>query len=326
MKLGYLYGMKIKGSVDLGTDPYTGLPSTLHAPGGITPRIAANIFFVDGFNGDNDNNGLSRDTPFLTITYALTQCDDGTDDVIFVMDAWNTEPAYPIVVNKSRVHIIGLSNPQMGGKYVAMIPVGDYAMFQIGYSGCGSEIAGFSLGGGATNPCIMLGPTTLMDAWIHDCWFGNQYHLGASVPQDGIRNTGANATNTLIEGCRFFGSPGPGVGGITRYGVYNFSGGASFRNSAIVQNRFHCMSYAIYLTFATDFLVEHNYIMCPSDDAVGRGIYLNGATGGIIANNKAGDNGTADMTESPYYDDGAANNAWLCNQNGKTYVHPAVAL
>ncbi|GAH58567.1 unnamed protein product [marine sediment metagenome] len=44
MKLGYLFGGKLKGSVDLGTDPYTGLPSTLTVPGGFFPRTVGTIF------------------------------------------------------------------------------------------------------------------------------------------------------------------------------------------------------------------------------------------------------------------------------------------
>lgn len=36
MKLGYIYGSKIKGNVDLGVDPYTGLDASLTVPGDLT--------------------------------------------------------------------------------------------------------------------------------------------------------------------------------------------------------------------------------------------------------------------------------------------------
>jgi hypothetical protein len=47
MKLGYLYGGKIKGSIDLGTDPYTGLPSTFKS-GGLDIDGDADLYFVAG--------------------------------------------------------------------------------------------------------------------------------------------------------------------------------------------------------------------------------------------------------------------------------------
>lgn len=291
------------------------------------PKNMGQVFFVDHFNGNNNYDGQHIDYPLLTITQALALCVAGRGDVILVKDAWSeATEGWPIVVNKSRVSIIGMSQG-MGGKYVAILPPGDTAAFSITTAGGGCEIAGFSLGGGDTHACIEFTPA-VMDCYIHDMWFGNQFHMGGNSPQDGIRNSGIhNVSNLRIERCRFLGSTGAGRGGITRYGVYSTAGGLdSWKNSEIVNNRFTCMTYAIRLTYANDFLIEHNYIMCPADDAVGRGIYLSSCGGGIIANNKAGDNGTADMTNNPYFDNTPADNAWLCNQNGVTYVFPAAQL
>lgn len=321
MKLGFLYGGKLKGNVDLGTDPYTGLPSTLTVPGGFFPRTVGTVFFVDGSNGDNDNDGLSQGTAFETITYALTQCTSGANDVIFCFNMWDQEPGV-ITVNKTDVHIFGVGLPTAPAAYLPAI--GDNPVFRLLSSGNGVEIAGFTLGGGDNNPGIEI--NNCYTAWLHDIWFG---HVGVGdTPQDGIRNDAGlhNYANLRVENCSFFGSAGEGSGTLTRYGIYFGASGINGQNAQFVNNRFFNLTYAIRIVYGLDQLVEHNYIMCPADDLVGRGIYFQVCTGAIVANNKAGDNGLADMTNNPYYDSQGAKNAWLCNQNGVTDVIPAAAL
>ena len=72
------------------------------------PTGAGNVFWVDGINGNNANSGTRPDQPWLTITYALTQCVNEHNDYIMVLDAWQ-EPA-AVDINVTRVHIIGLAN------------------------------------------------------------------------------------------------------------------------------------------------------------------------------------------------------------------------
>jgi len=293
------------------------------------PKPCGTVFWVDSgweYPGNDDHDGLTKDSPLRTITEALSRCTDNMDDVILVKDAWQeATETWPILVDKKRVHIIGISGPQ--GQKVKMVPppLGDTAAFDIRAAANTSEIAGFELGGGDTHGCIEL--ANPMGVWIHDIWFGNALHLAGTTPLHGIYNpTGLNASSCRIERCRFFGSSGPGQGGISGNGIEDFATGAgaggTFRNSEIVNNRFTCLAFAIHMLKPGDAVIEHNYIMCPADDVVGRGIYLQTATGCMMANNKAGF-GVIDMTQNPYYDHEGTSNAWLCNQNGDSMTQPA---
>ena len=46
---------------------------------------AGDVYYVDGTNGSNSNDGLSRDMPVLTLTYALSLCTAGNEDYIIVL-------------------------------------------------------------------------------------------------------------------------------------------------------------------------------------------------------------------------------------------------
>ena len=50
----------------------------------VTNNMPGAIFYVDnaGNGGDDANDGLSPNTPFLTITYALTQCTAWKNDYL----------------------------------------------------------------------------------------------------------------------------------------------------------------------------------------------------------------------------------------------------
>ena len=67
------------------------------------------VFYVDHINGANTNNGIDPGEAFATITFALTQCQNDRDDYIIVLEhgASGVEPAYPVVINIDRVHVIG---------------------------------------------------------------------------------------------------------------------------------------------------------------------------------------------------------------------------
>ncbi len=282
------------------------------------PKPMGEVFWVDHFAGDNDHYGQNKDRPLQTITEALTRCVNDRDDLILVKDCWNVEPA-TITVNKTRVHIIGMALPT--GMYPTLTAIGDTPIFTMPATGNNCEIAGLSLGGGNNNAGIELNNN--MGSWIHDVWFG---HVGAGdTPQDGIRNDAGlhNYNSLLVERCKFFGSPGYGRGTLTRYGCFFDASGYNGQNAQFVNNRFFNLSYAIRIVYGIDQLIEHNYIMCPSDDAIGRAIYVHMGEGSIIANNKACDDGVAAaMTNNPYYDALPARNAWLCNQEGIAWINP----
>lgn len=130
MKLGYLYGMKIRGNVNLGNDPYTGDPSTIFAPGGLRGPTLYNgtVFYVDLINGDDTKDGLTPANAFLGLQHAIDQCTDNKDDTIVILpgnldidgDANYLQGAgtryganHYVIVDKSQIHIYGpnLWNP-----------------------------------------------------------------------------------------------------------------------------------------------------------------------------------------------------------------------
>jgi hypothetical protein len=141
---------------------------------------AGSTYFVDGLNGANTNDGMSADTPFLDITYALTQCTAGRNDYIFVIQypADGSAPAgetYPIAVDKHRVHIIGGAFPHAeGDKYAFLGATGDTAIFDIEAQWV--ELAYMKLSGGTNHAAIEFNdtPVNCKGAAIHHNQFSEK--------------------------------------------------------------------------------------------------------------------------------------------------------
>lgn len=74
MRLGYLYGGKIKGSMDLGTDPYTGDPSTF-AAGGLDIDGNADIYSVAGQTLNVEKEGGVNEN-YWAAKFKATSTDD----------------------------------------------------------------------------------------------------------------------------------------------------------------------------------------------------------------------------------------------------------
>ena len=170
---------------------------------------AGNIFYLDGTNGLDTNDGLTPDTPFLTVTHALTECAAGNDDYIVILyypSAGAAGETWPIDVNMADVHIIGGSFNPMDVKILK--PTGDTAAMTL--SANGVEIAGLEFGGGASHGCIETGDSGY--SWrqhIHHCDFGWIY-----TAQDGILAAGTcDMAHASIHDNRF------GVN-LTRSGIY----------------------------------------------------------------------------------------------------------
>jgi len=66
-------------------------------------------FFVDSNTGSNSYDGLSKSTPFGTVTYALTKCTANKGDIIYCMPG-HIEAAGGITINKAGVSIIGIGD------------------------------------------------------------------------------------------------------------------------------------------------------------------------------------------------------------------------
>lgn len=270
------------------------------------------FYYVDGVDGDNSNDGLTPDTPLLTITAALAKCTSGNEDYIFVMNVHQpTGETWPIAVEKSCVHIIGMSTPLEPAPVID--PDGDYAAFSIGTtSNAGSrvEISNLGLTGGTNHGCVEIADD-VFGVKIHDCIIGHNYY-GA---QDGIRiNSTIDAPDIEIYN-NVFGAL------LTRNGIRvitNATRGRIHNNIfARVQNE------GIFLGTAagvTDCWVYDNKFALPSDTAK-YAIRIDNGSGGFIDGNSA-NYGRTGMTNNPYYD--AGTNSWGLNYKAGVSVLPAI--
>lgn len=152
------------------------------------------IFYVDHFTGDNANSGTEPGTPFETITYALTQCVADRNDYIILLNVWDAEPAFPVVIDVPRVHIIGQALPTPWGWQT--INGGGNNVFQLAEAYC--EIAYISFTSLAAIAIDVTGAGPY--GWIHHCNFASSSGLGLS---DGIVAAGGGLAHGLIEDCEF---------------------------------------------------------------------------------------------------------------------------
>jgi len=191
------------------------------------PKGLGTTFFVDGVLGLDTNPGTPPEAPMQTIAGALGRCINAHNDYIYVFSNPTPEAVWPIVINKTFVHIIGIGhNPDHRPSII--IPAGDTAVFLVSSNSNKCEIAGFRFGGGATHAGIENVAGTPMGLYIHDCLFGHQFDA-TNTPLHGIW-IGANATALRIEKCKFFGT---NSGRITGNGI-NFVGAGDSLSGAIV--------------------------------------------------------------------------------------------
>ncbi len=290
-------------------------PGTFLPPGG---SGMGNVFFVHGFNGLNTNEGVDPAFPLQTITYALTLCVAGHNDYIIVLDAWSEDT--PIVVNKSRVHIIGLGC--YGVPLVTLTSNADSAIFQIdGDNGDFCEIAGFDLGGGNNHAGIEPSPgvATADLVYIHHCNFGSEYC--GDTPQDGIGLYAVHGAKAwLIEKCKFFGASDTGGGQLTADGVVIAEGAKHEIKDCVFLG---CPGVAINVT-GQAIIIRNNEIALDADTA-GAGITLGaGATRCLVSYNKAAFGEALAALNNPYVDNAGANaNAWTANYDHETSGPPA---
>lgn len=278
------------------------------------PVGGGKTFFVNGNDGDDGNTGVDPAYPLKTITRALELCQDGRNDYIISMIHY--QETFPIAVNKSTVHIIGLGNLQ--AMFCRMTASGDTAIFEVGDKDF-YEIAGFSMDAGAGHGCIEVGAgESAARGCIHDCWFGV---LGGS--QDGIYiPDGAGLPSCMIFN-NVFGAT------ITRDG---FRGAGSCYRSAIYNNWFNVINAGtnrgvhIVKEGAQLWLIKDNDFHIYVDDQAGKAIQIeSNATVFMIVGNRAGQGAVA-MTNNPYRDlySGAADtsNTWVMNYEGNTVMYP----
>ena len=280
---------------------------------------AGNVYYVYGIDagiGDNANDGLTPDTPFLTLTYALAQCVSAARDYIVVLDYWQpTGETWPISVNKDNVHLIGGDG---GGTQMPIItPTGDTAGLSIAADRV--TIARLCLNGGVSHGAVENDPGAPTARWgtlIEDCWFAV---LGAA--QDGIKNVAAGDNVYLtVKRCRF------GFA-ITRDGIrveHNATRcqiGTPWGDGNLFDR---VQGIAVNIVGnAADIGIYENTIAIPANTA-GAAITLSAGTAGSIIRGNRANFGDTDMGNNPYLDSaGAGSNHWMDNYQGITLTQPA---
>jgi len=285
-----------------------------------------NVFFVDGY-GDvfSDDNDGTRERPFRTIKFALSQCVDWHHDVIIVLNYWQpTGEDWPILINKKNVHIIGAALPNL--QWPVIHPPADDEVFKLTSSGQNSEIAFLTFGGGNTHGGISIGDGlgTCDGYYIHHCLFGHPWFgtPGSGIYQPVGASHGGEAIR--IEHCRFLGDEGGHIGAISGNAI-DLLKAANMNFLEILDCIFSGCTVAMNLVQPIDAVILRNMIG-GLDGVAGMAITLGaGALGCMIDGNSVmADFGGAALGANPYLDNGGANaNRWGVNYSGGVAVAAA---
>jgi len=286
------------------------------------PGIAGgDVFFVDGTTGankdgvvaSNTNDGFDPRSPWLTLTYALSQCTADNNDTIFVLDYWRpTGETWPISITKNRVHIIGLAQPNL--PYPAIHPATDVAAFQLNSSGQYGSIQNLTIGGGNSHGGIDWQNSGQVDGYlIKNCTFGHQWF---GTPLSGIyqiSTASRGGYGNIIDSCRFLSDQSNCSGAITGNGI-DMAGAVTSYDLEVTNCWFMGCAVGINLADGDNCRFLNNKFICP-DAADGEAITLaSPCRGNMVDGNVAMNGGDAAMTKQPYVDIAATNkNHWGVN-------------
>ena len=284
------------------------------------------------YPGDDANSGLEYEHPILTIDGALGRCVAGRNDYILIHDYWRPSgEAAPIVVNKLKVHIVGVAQPNL--PYPALHPATDIPALVLGSSGQYSEIAYLTIGGGDTFGGINIGFYTGGDqegqvdgVWIHHNTFG---HVWFGTPACGIQKLAAQnrpSHAVLIEDNEFLGDLANCAGAITGNAIDLLPAVAAraVKNWTIRRNRFKGCYIGVNAVYGYDLEVTDN-LHIVADAVNGEAVSLAATMfGSMVADNKAM-NGmlNAGYTYNPFRDLAANTvNHWSMNRRGNAVIEP----
>ena len=286
---------------------------------GIAPGHTGNVFYVNtASKGGNDGNaGTNYNYPKLTIKSALDACTNLNDDYIFIMDYWQASGEdWPIVINKKKVHIIGLAHSNL--PFPAIHPDSDKPAFTIHENGSYCEIAYLTIGGGDSYAGISLGPvgtpgTKPEGVYIHHCTFG---HIWFGTPLSGIDSPEYGAVSCRIERCTFLGDEAT-MGGAISGNAIDFTTTSAFHEDLeIIDNVFKGVTIGINLFKGKGAVIVGNRFAV-DDTSVGEAISLEaGCVGCMVDDNHAMAGGDATMANIAYTDVAKADNEWGQNYMG----------
>lgn len=276
------------------------------------------VFYVtDAARGGSDtNDGLTPATPFLTITYALTQLTGLRDSYIFVQrTTLASEAAWPIEITQAYLHLIG--TPDQGSPTPAIRPQDNNHGLLINAGGV--EVAGFIFSATAANldACIYVGDAAQQwQTHIHHNFFAWDSEAYDCIYLDN------QACQTRIHDNYF------GAHGFDHYGICNDPNLGVIRtviedNVFIVDGREVTGSEGINLWLGATGVIKGNVFACP-DSAVGEAIHITPGAGGqaLITGNYAMSGVAANMTNNPFQDEDDANH-WGLNYDNQTARLPA---
>ncbi len=273
-------------------------------PDVLVRRMRAVQWFVDSSNGDDGNAGNRPERPLETIAEAVDRSTNGLMDVINVTEPGHVAETNPIVLDKQFITVRGFPS-QIPGQAppCTLVATVDDSYFTIAAQDV--VVKDFTIHGGASQPAIDFQEV----AWsfrtgVYNCTF----KAGTWGIQTG---GGIGAVDSPSHGWAFVGN---------RFEPTLSSGGIHCRSNGswglIADNWFESVPYAIYLHLNNQNSggrILRNHIMCPSDDVVGRGIYIGTQSNRyIVADNYAGDASTTPMTFNPFFDQNN-DNSWFNN-------------
>jgi len=278
----------------------------------VTRRYRTVEWFVSGSNGSDAGSrpGNRPEKPLLTIAEAIDRCDSGNNNIINVIDPGHVAETNPIVINKQFVTVRGWPSQSPGGHSpCTLVATVDAAYFTIAAQDvC---IRDFTIHGGASHPAINYSPV----AWsFRTVVHGVTFNAGTwGVAQGGLTAAtfvaDAPSHNWSITDCNF-------MAGLSVGGIFLMSNGSWGK---IEGNFFDTCPNAIYANIdcqSQRVQCVKNRILVPSDDQVGRGIYIGTSAGGwYVADNDANDMIPTTITNNPYFDQ-ANTSAWFRNVAG----------
>ena len=274
------------------------------------PFNLGKVFYVDTYGPEASVNaeGTDPNRPLTTILAALDKCLADQNDYIMVLDCYDAD-SEPIVINKTRTHIIGINTGPMS-QYCVLVPGGDTAVFQIPSAGAHCEIAGFNIGAGANRGGIQFQGSP-HSVWIHHNIFGHEFP-GPETPKYGIEadTSPTGVVHSVFEDNVFYGTTGTGFGKIDSMGMilYGTKGCVVRRNTIL-----GVPGSAMQITDALGMAILDNKIAMGADTA-GYGIKLLGCVGCWIDGNHIAF-GETDPSNG-YSDDGTNVNNWGINWKG----------
>jgi hypothetical protein len=165
------------------------LNSLTNFPNGVTsfgvPLMGSGIpvtngtyFFVDYGNGSDGNDGLSMETPFKTVAFALEQCTTNKDDVICLMGSSTHTLTEMLDVSINRVHFVGVDGT-FGRMY------GQNAKISLGVTTAATDIA------------------TVQNTGIRNS-FTNIKFVNSNTVTEGINCFAEGGEYTLFANCEFY--------------------------------------------------------------------------------------------------------------------------